>query len=60
MDINNLLPKFPHNAIICGKTRSGKTYQMLNIIEEYYKNIFDYVIISAQHIMTIKHTTEYG
>ena len=43
--LDALLPKFPHNAIICGKTRSGKTYHILNIIEKYYKNAFDHIFI---------------
>ena len=44
--LRNLLPRgYPHNAIICGKTRSGKTYQILNIIEKYYYNCFDHIFI---------------
>ena len=43
--MDELLPKIPHNAIICGKTRSGKTYHVLNIIEKYYQNIFNCIFI---------------
>ena len=43
--MDGLLPKYPHCAIICGKTRSGKTYHMLNIIEKYYKDAFDHIFI---------------
>ena len=39
-----LLPKSPHNAIICGKTNSGKTYLVLNIIENYYLDFFNYIV----------------
>lgn len=45
MSLQNLLPTFPHIAIICGKTRSGKTYHVLNIIEKYYKKNFDHIFI---------------
>lgn len=43
--MNELLPKHPHNAIICGRTNSGKTYHTLNIIEKFYLNAFDHIFI---------------
>lgn len=45
LSLKSLLPTHPHNAIICGKTRSGKTYQMLNIIEKYYPSNFNNIFI---------------
>ena len=43
--LDHLLPKFPHNALICGRTNSGKTYHTLNIISEYYLKFFDHIFI---------------
>lgn len=43
--MDNLLPKHPHNAIICGRTNSGKTYHALNVIERYYLHAFDHIFI---------------
>jgi excinuclease UvrABC helicase subunit UvrB len=38
----------PHAAIICGKTNSGKTYQMLNMIAAY--NLKEVIIAFFQII----------
>ena len=38
-------PKEPHNAIICGSTNTGKTHVMLDIIEKYYKDHFEKILI---------------
>lgn len=43
--MDDLLPKHPHNALICGRTNSGKTYHTLNIIDRYYSGRFDHVFI---------------
>ena len=43
--MNQSLPKHPHNAIICGRTNSGKTYHVLNMVREYYLSKFDYIFI---------------
>ena len=43
--MNDLLPKHPHNALICGRTNSGKTYQVLNIIEKFFAKNFDHIFI---------------
>jgi len=43
--MNELLPRHAHNALICGRTNSGKTYQTLNIIEKYYRDAFDHIFI---------------
>ena len=43
--MDELLPRHPHNALICGRTNSGKTYQVLNIIEKYYTSNFDHIFI---------------
>ena len=43
--MNELLPKEPHNALICGRTNSGKTHQVLNIVEKFYRRAFDHIFI---------------
>jgi hypothetical protein len=43
--MDELLPKHPHNAIICGRTNSGKTYHTLNLIEKYYLHAFAHIFI---------------
>lgn len=43
--MNDMLPKHPHNALICGRTNSGKTYHVLNIIESFYLRFIDHVFI---------------
>lgn len=43
--MDKLLPKYPHNAIVCGRTNSGKTYHALNIFEKYYSRVFDHIYI---------------
>ena len=41
----NGFPREPHNAIICGSTNTGKTHVMLDIIEKYYKDHFEKILI---------------
>jgi len=43
--MDNLLPKQPHNAVICGRTNSGKTHHTLNIIQRFYLHAFDHIFI---------------
>ena len=43
--MDELLPKHPHNAIICGRTNSGKTYHTLNIIQKFYLHVFNHIFI---------------
>jgi hypothetical protein len=43
--MDRLLPKHAHNALICGRTNSGKTYHVLNLIEKYYLHSVDHIII---------------
>ena len=43
--MNEQLPRHPHNALICGRTNSGKTYHALNIIEKYYLQALDHIYI---------------
>ena len=39
------LPKYPHCAIICGQTGCGKTEFILDLLEEEYSKVFEYIII---------------
>lgn len=39
------LPKYPHCAIICGQTGCGKTEFVLDLLENQYCKIFNYIII---------------
>jgi Rad3-related DNA helicase len=39
------LPKYPHCAIICGKTGCGKTEFVLDLLETRYRRVFKYIII---------------
>ena len=39
------LYKKPHTAIFTGQTECGKTYLVLELIENYYNKHFDYIII---------------
>ena len=43
--MDELLPKLPHNALICGRANSEKTYHALNLIEKYYLHAFDHIVI---------------
>ena len=43
--MEKLLPKHPHNALICGRTNSGKTYHVLNMIAEHYLPVCDHIFI---------------
>jgi hypothetical protein len=35
----------PHNMLICGVTNCGKTHFILDLIENYYRYKFDYILI---------------
>ena len=35
----------PFSMIICGITNCGKTFYLLNMLEEHYKKHFDYIIL---------------
>ena len=35
----------PHTAIFTGQTGCGKTYLVLDLVENHYKKHFDYIII---------------
>ena len=39
------LPKDAHCAIICGKTNCGKTKFALDLIENYYRDVFEHIVI---------------
>ena len=39
----------PFNMIIAGMTVCGKTYYLLNMLENEYKGHFDYIFKFAQH-----------
>jgi len=43
--MDKLLPRGAHNALICGRTNSGKTFHVLNIIERFYLQTFDHIFI---------------
>jgi hypothetical protein len=54
--MESLLPQHPHCALICGKTRSGKTHQMLKILESYYSGKFENIYIICP---TFRHNETY-
>ena len=35
--MDNILPRDPHSAIICGATGCGKTVFVLDLLEEHYR-----------------------
>ncbi len=39
------LPKYPHSAIIVGQTGCGKTVFILDLLERYYRDVFQHIII---------------
>jgi len=39
------LPTDPHCAIVCGQTGCGKTVFVLDMLEGYYKDVFDNIVI---------------
>ena len=41
----DLLPKYPHSAIICGQTGCGKTVFILYLLEERYIETFAHIVI---------------
>ena len=41
----DLLPKYPHSAIICGQTGCGKTVFILDLLEERYTETFTHIVI---------------
>ena len=41
----DLLPKYPHSAIICGQTGCGKTVFILDLLEERYTETFAHIVI---------------
>ena len=41
----DLLPKYPHSAIICGQTGCGKTVFILDLLEERYIETFAHIVI---------------
>ena len=42
-----LIPKFPFSIYLCGRSGSGKTNLMMNLMtrKEFYKNYFHYIIV---------------
>ena len=40
-----MLPKEAHSAIICGQTGCGKTVFALDLLEEYYRDVFKHIVI---------------
>ena len=48
--------KTPHIAIFCGIMGSGKTKLALDLIENYYLNHYDYIIILCS---TLRHNRTY-
>ena len=38
-------PKYPHSAIICGQTNSGKTLFILDLLEKEYQGVFENIVI---------------
>ena len=38
-------PKYPHSAIICGQTNSGKTVFVLDLLENEYQGVFKNIVI---------------
>jgi len=39
------LPKYPHCAIICGQTGCGKTEFVLDLLEDEYCKVFNFIVI---------------
>ena len=39
------LPKDPHCAIICGQTNCGKTEFALDLLQSFYRDTFQYIVI---------------
>lgn len=46
MDISELKIKFPSHTLIIGRTQSGKTTLLMNLMEQYLEN-FDYVVLMS-------------
>ena len=40
-----MLPDYSHSAIICGQTGCGKTVFILDLLEGYYRNQFQHIVI---------------
>ena len=40
-----VLPKYPHSAIVCGQTGCGKTEFVLDLLESEYAGVFDNIVI---------------
>ena len=43
-----VLPKYPHSAIVCGQTGCGKTEFVLDLLELEYAGVFDNIVILCQ------------
>ena len=42
------LPKFPHSVMFVGVTACGKTEFLLQLLENVYKNHFEFIVIYVQ------------
>ena len=45
------LPKFPHSAMFIGVTACGKTEFLLRLLENIYKNHFEFIVILCPKIL---------
>ena len=52
----NLLTKEPHSACIVGITGAGKSVLALDLLESYYKDVFEHIIILCG---TLQHNRAY-
>ena len=54
--MDNILPRDPHSAIICGATGCGKTVFVLDLLEEHYRGVFRHIVILCP---TVRHNKTY-
>ncbi len=47
---NTIYPKLPMRGILLAPSNSGKTYLLIKMILEYYKNCFERIYIFSQSI----------
>ena len=53
------LPKFPHSAMFVGATNVGKTEYLLQLLENVYKNHFEFIVILCPMIAKTKRTRKW-